>query len=66
MSAKDRCQACGRPCVGRFCYRHLGEALDDLRRLREQDYGAWQATVEKANQQSEQQHRYLSETTKGE
>jgi hypothetical protein len=66
MAAKDRCQVCGRPSVGRFCYRHLGEALDKLRRLCEQDHGAWQSAVDTANEQANQQYHHPPEETKGE
>ena len=25
---KDKCIVCGKPCVGRFCYKHICEALE--------------------------------------
>ena len=48
---KDKCIVCGKPCVGRFCRKHLCEVLDHSRVLYETDRKAWKVEVDKANGQ---------------
>jgi predicted nucleic acid-binding Zn ribbon protein len=46
---KDKCIVCGKPATGRYCYDHLGEALDRSRELYQKDKAAWKKQVDEAN-----------------
>jgi ribosome-binding protein aMBF1 (putative translation factor) len=47
---KDKCEICGRPCVGRYCWTHLGESLEACRQLYQKDEAAWKQQVDQANE----------------
>ena len=48
---KDKCIVCGKPCVGRFCYKHICEALERSQQLYQTDRKAWKAEIDQANAQ---------------
>jgi len=48
---KDKCIICGKPCVGRYCYRHLAEILDREAELSRTDPAQYIANVNAANQE---------------
>jgi len=48
---KDKCIVCGKPCVGRFCYKHICEVLERSQRLYQTDRKAWKAEIDQANAQ---------------